>query len=135
MFWMGPIFATCFAYGSAAGPAAVSTRRGRLYEALNDCRVRDGSNEIDERVSTLPGTLKSANGGQGIGFTMAGTVVDKRLLNQLLVLFFVPLMLPTELAPRDEALLAAAADNTALEASLASLRTDVAQLNLTCYRK
>ena len=44
-------------------------------------------------------------------------------------------MLPTELAPRDEALLAAAADNTALEASLASLRTDVAQLNLTCYRK
>ena len=97
--------------------------------------MRDGSNEIDERVSTLPGTLKSANGGQGIGFTMAGTVVDKRLLNQLLVLFFVPLMLPTELAPRDEALLAAAADNTALEASLASLRTDVAQLNLTCYRK
>jgi hypothetical protein len=67
----------------AAAPAELSTAADLLKESLNDIRIRDFSRETDEKVSILERALANCNDGQGVGFCVHGTVVDKSMLKQI----------------------------------------------------
>ena len=114
--WLGIAIAFCmtsfvsimipnFMYDNLSGPAEISTMCDRLNEALSTLRVEDPSAETDERVTRLKRALQGVNNGNGIGFVLLGTVVNKRMLNQIasavvgVVLFVLPLFitLPVEL--------------------------------------
>ena len=66
-----------------SGPAEVSTQADELKERLNDVRVSDFSREADEKVAIIERALSNANHGQGVGFQVLGTVIDKRKLQQI----------------------------------------------------
>jgi hypothetical protein len=114
--WLGTAIATCmtsgislmipqFMYANISGPAEISTMCDRLDEALSTLRVEDPSAETDERVTKLKRALEGVNNGNGIGFVLLGTIVNKRMLNQIasavvgVVVFVLPLFitLPVEL--------------------------------------
>jgi len=96
-------------------------RRSRLTApscgALNHLRLDDLTLENHKRTGLLETALALDNNGNGIGFVMAGTVVNKRLLHQIasaavaLVLFLLPLVvpLPVSVDPASVADIAAAA--------------------------
>jgi hypothetical protein len=64
-------------------PAEVSTGADTLKEKLNDIRISDFSRETDDKVSILERALANCNDGQGVGFCVMGTVIDKKTLNHI----------------------------------------------------
>ncbi len=73
---------------AASAPAEVSTQCDALKETLNDVRINDLSAETDAKVAILERALANANRGQGVGFAVSGTVIDKRMLRMLGAKFF-----------------------------------------------
>jgi hypothetical protein len=67
----------------AAAPAEVSTAADMLKEKLNDIRISDFSRETDDKISILERALANCNDGQGVGFHVMGTVIDKKMLNRI----------------------------------------------------
>ncbi len=64
-------------------PAEVSTGADTVKEKLNDIRISDFSRETDDKVSILERALANCNDGQGVGFCVMGTVIDKKTLNHI----------------------------------------------------
>jgi hypothetical protein len=69
--------------GGLYGPAAVSTRCDDLKEKLNTVRISDLSEEMHMRIGILEAAMGQVNHGQGVGFKIGGTVIDKKMLKLL----------------------------------------------------
>ena len=67
----------------AAAPAEVSTAADTLKEKLNGIRISDFSRETDDKIVILERALANGNNGQGVGFCVMGTVIDKKMLNHI----------------------------------------------------
>jgi hypothetical protein len=137
-------------YTLASGPAGISTACDGLKAALNQVRLDDLTKATSERVARLERALDRENNGGGIGFTVLGTVVNKRMLNQIasgvvgLVLFVLPLVLqsavrlsPESLIELEESLIAPlrvenAALLAALDAQNVTLRAALDAINAKC---
>ena len=66
----------------ASGPAHVSTQCEELKEALNELRITLKDVEADAQICVLERALERLNQGQGLGFLVAKTVIDKGKLNR-----------------------------------------------------
>ena len=66
----------------ASGPAHVSSQCDELKKALNDLRISAKSVEADAVIHVLERSLNNLNLGQGLGFLVAKTVIDKGKLNR-----------------------------------------------------
>ena len=80
--FMITIFATA-PFFKAMGPAEVSTACDDLKEELNLIRLETLDQEADMRVTLLERAMQNVNHGQGIGFKVAGVVVDVKMLNKI----------------------------------------------------
>eukprot|EP01047_Picozoa_sp_COSAG01_P081424 COSAG01_NODE_16227_length_1257_cov_2.039724_1_plen_153_part_00 len=78
--------------------SSVSTTCDDLADDLNKLRLHSFSDEVDEQVSKLERALQKCNHGQGIGFSVGGVVLTKKILFIILVeiiaglFFIVPLV-------------------------------------------
>ena len=75
------------------GPAAVSDRCDKMLEHMNEVRADMAANAVTaagagSKVFALIRYASSYNKGQGIGFVMLGTTVDKRVLGKLFISAF-----------------------------------------------
>ena len=65
----------------ASGPARVSSACKELMVTLNQCRLdsllESRSQEIHAQITVLEVALSKLNDGQGLGFLVAGIVIDK----------------------------------------------------------
>ena len=66
----------------ASGPAHVSTQCEELKEALNELRISLKDVQADAQICVLERALERLNQGQGLGFLVAKTVIDKGKLNR-----------------------------------------------------
>ena len=69
-------------------PAEVSDLCLRLFTSLNELRMSAMTLEVHQRVIMLETALRNLNRGYGPGFTVVGTVVDKRELIPIFILSF-----------------------------------------------
>ena len=67
---------------TANAPATISSKLDDMMELLNIFTML-GDKEHKDRCNDLILSLERANGGQGLGFQVAGTVVDKKMLAKL----------------------------------------------------
>ncbi len=81
--FFGLVFCPAMSLVIASVPAYVSTQCRDLRDALNKARASDFSQTKHDRIVIIETALANANHGQGLGFTIMGTVVDKSLLSQL----------------------------------------------------
>ena len=69
--------------------ASVSTMCDLLFNSINDLRLQwesaDTANDVHRRVYPLMDTMRNLNNGQGLGFTVANAVIDKRTINIILL--------------------------------------------------
>lgn len=61
-------------------PAALSTECDDLREKLNSVRINNFSEPIDARLIVVERAMKNVNHGQGVGFNVAGFVINKKML-------------------------------------------------------
>ena len=66
----------------AADLASTSTHCDYLMDELNEARIKAGK-DCHLKIHCLETSLKQLNNGQGLGFVMGGTVIDKRFLGIL----------------------------------------------------
>eukprot|EP01048_Picozoa_sp_COSAG05_P025190 COSAG05_NODE_6292_length_985_cov_1.339729_1_plen_288_part_10 len=66
----------------ASGPAHVSSQCDELMDSLNQLRLRLRTVAADSQISVLEKALRNLNKGQGLGFLVARTVIDKGKLNR-----------------------------------------------------
>ena len=99
---------------------------------LNDSRLTHlGDNDIHIRIFAIETALKRLNEDQGLGFAIAGTVVDKRMVKQLVagVATVLPPIFATVMALRP-------ADSRAFcaltEAQSVLIQSVLAEFNATC---
>ena len=69
--------------GHRRSPRRGLHRADTLKEKLNDIRISDFSPETDDKISILERALANCNDGQGVGFHVMGTVIDKKMLNRI----------------------------------------------------
>ena len=77
-----------FAINVTLTPAGVSTNCDRLLMKLNAIRLNDVSHEVHERVLVLETGLRNANTGKGIGFSVYGVVVNKKMIYKVTLQIF-----------------------------------------------
>ena len=66
----------------ASGPAHVSSQCDELMNSLNQLRLRLRTVAADSQISVLEKALRNLNQGQGLGFLVVRTVIDKGKLNR-----------------------------------------------------
>lgn len=69
--------------GSAAGPAAVTTKCQRFGMRLNDIRMSTLTEETDQRLRILERALSKLNRGQGMGYLIGMTVISTETLKAI----------------------------------------------------
>jgi hypothetical protein len=128
-------------YNVVLGPASISTACDELKAALNQARLDGLTAENSARIELLERALDRENNGSGIGFTILGFVVNKRMLNQIasgvigVVLFVLPLVIQSAVQLSPEGLMQVERDLIApLRAENAALLAALGALNATCMQ-
>ena len=136
---VGPVGALAI----ARAPAEVSTDADILKEDLNDIRISDFSAETHDKVFILECALANCNNGQGVGFSIFATVIDRKMLTLLEVKLvtamttLLPLMIGLSIFAHDhesplggDAVLGSACDLDDVQA--ATIRSAMLNRNGTC---